>query len=129
MSYELGLKLKYLRSILSEAEMKRVIDGGGVRTTLDEIIKLNSAFSLAGREVVSVCDRIHARRVHYFWRKVAPSVGIKIATVAGTWDKRMPSLFMHSDFRYLIGNILNLAMFMIIGKKMINMAHKVAKKN
>jgi hypothetical protein len=125
-SYELSLKREYLRS--KSVDMGRVIDGGGIQSTLDEILRLNSRINLTGKEVVSVCDRIHARRVRYFWRKLAPLVKIKIAGVKGVWDRSMPSFFCRSDLRWLAGNILSMVLFRIFGRRTVAMKHIVKKK-
>jgi hypothetical protein len=123
LEYEWQLKIDYLKSI--SADLTRIVDGGGVLTTLDEIAKAISTLDLTGREVVAVCEKIHSRRVRYFWRKLAPLVKFKIFAIEGVWDKTMPSWFMRSNFRWLIGNVVNLFLFIILGKRISKITHNV----
>jgi hypothetical protein len=124
--YELNLKLAYLRSI--SVDMTRVVSGGGIVSTVEEILRTKDLYGLDGREVVSICDHLHARRIRYLWRRLAPEVQAKIVSITGKWDKTATSWFLRSNFRWLLGNIIHLCIFMILGKKSVNITHSIAKK-
>lgn len=132
--YECALKKKYLTSL--GADFSRINFGTDFKrsplticSTIQEIGLAIFHFKLWGDEVVSVCDRAHARRVRYIWKKSIHDwpwlVKYKIIGVDGVWTKNMPSKWQQSDFRWLMCNVVGCLAYAFLG---INRFRKVTHK-
>jgi hypothetical protein len=133
--YECELKKKYLASL--GADFSRIIFGTDFKqvplticSTVQEVGLAMSHFYLGGDEVISVCDRIHARRVRYILRKSLHNwlwlVKYKIIGVDGVWTKNMPSKWQQSDFRWLLCNVVGCLGYALLGiDRLSKTTHKV----
>ena len=128
--FEAQLKKDYLTALGAEADdpiWDKIIDNG-VNSTINEVLIALNTDNLAGKTVISICERIHMRRIRLIWqretRRYHPKVDFKIIGFEGIWTDDMPSFFCKSASRWLALNIIFSGAYAIFGNLMKNLSHK-----
>lgn len=124
--FEDELKREYLDTL--GADFSRIYFIGGICSSLEEVARAID-FVLLGSEVVSVCDRLQARRIRLIWRKLTchsqKEIYFKIVSIDGEWTRKMPSAWQQSEMRWLICNIVVYIATALLGNQVSKKTHKV----
>lgn len=125
--FEGGLKDVYLHKMGVDFDRVKHLN---VSSTIDEIDRAVEylASDIQNYEIISVCDRIHARRIKAFWKRLYPEARVKIVTVDGSWTREMPSRLQSSKLWWLVGNVIHLLLFKVFGRLSNKLTHHLTLK-